>query len=65
MTSILPPQTARRDRRTNAFPVRLMLRDIPYDTRNEIGWWVWVRDARAVPGETLMFHNRIETGLNI
>ena len=41
------------------------LRDIPYDTRNEIDWWVWVRDARAVPGETLMFHNRNETGLNI
>lgn len=41
------------------------LRDIPYDTCNEIDWWVWVRDARAVPGETLMFHNRIETGLNI
>ena len=41
------------------------LRNIPYDTRNEIDWWVWVRDARAVPGETLMFHNRIETGLNI
>ena len=41
------------------------LRDIPYDTRNEIGWWAWVRGARAVPGETLMFHNRSETGVNI
>jgi acyl-lipid omega-6 desaturase (Delta-12 desaturase) len=41
------------------------LRDIPYDTRNEIGWWMWVRRARAVPGETLMFHNRIETGVDI
>lgn len=41
------------------------LRDIRYDTCNEIGWWEWVKGARAVPGETLMFHNRIETGLDI
>lgn len=38
------------------------LRDIPYDTRNEIDWWKWVRCARAMRGETLMFHNRLETG---
>ena len=41
------------------------LRDIRYDTRNEIDWWRWVRCARALPGETLMFHNRIETGADI
>jgi len=39
------------------------LRDIPYETCNEIDWKVWVRGARAVPGETLMFHNRTETGV--
>jgi acyl-lipid omega-6 desaturase (Delta-12 desaturase) len=38
------------------------LRSISCDTPNEIGWWRWVRCARALPGETLMFHNRIETG---
>jgi acyl-lipid omega-6 desaturase (Delta-12 desaturase) len=41
------------------------LRDIRYDTRNEIDWWRWVRCARALPGETLMFHNRIETGADV
>ena len=38
------------------------LRKISHATPNEIGWWRWVRCARAMPGETLMFHNRIETG---
>jgi omega-6 fatty acid desaturase (delta-12 desaturase) len=41
------------------------LRGISCDTPNEIGWWRWVRCARALPGETLMFHNRIETGADI
>lgn len=41
------------------------LRGIRYDTPNEIGWWRWVRGARALPGETLMFHNRTETGAGI
>lgn len=41
------------------------LRGISYDTRNEMDWWKWVRCARALPGETLMFHNRIETGADI
>lgn len=40
------------------------LRDIPYDTCNEVDWKVWVRGARAMRGETLMFHNRIETGVD-
>ena len=41
------------------------LRAISYDTQNEIGWWTWVRCARALPGEIFMFRNRIETGANI
>jgi fatty acid desaturase len=41
------------------------LRGISHDTPNEIDWWRWVRCARALPGETLMFHNRIETGADI
>jgi omega-6 fatty acid desaturase (delta-12 desaturase) len=38
---------------------------IPYDTQNEIDWWTWVKCARALPGETFFFHNRIETGADI
>lgn len=41
------------------------LHGISYNTPNRIGWWRWVRCARALPGETLMFHNRIETGADI
>ncbi|HSE16318.1 MAG TPA: fatty acid desaturase [Pyrinomonadaceae bacterium] len=41
------------------------LHGISHDTPNKIGWWKWVKGARALPGETLMFHNRIETGADI
>jgi omega-6 fatty acid desaturase (delta-12 desaturase) len=41
------------------------LHGISYDAPNRIGWWQWVRRARALPGETLMFHNRSETGAGI
>lgn len=41
------------------------LRGIPYDTQNKIDWWTWVRRARALPGETFIFHNRLETGADI
>jgi len=41
------------------------LHGISCDTPNKIKWWRWVRCARALPGETLMFHNRIETGADI
>jgi omega-6 fatty acid desaturase (delta-12 desaturase) len=38
---------------------------IAYDTENEIGVWTWIRRARAMPGETFLFHNRLETGADI
>lgn len=41
------------------------LRAISYNTQNEIDWWTWVRCVRAMPGEIFMFHNRIETGVDI
>jgi hypothetical protein len=41
------------------------LHGISYNTPNKIEWWQWVRGARALPGETLMFHNRSETGADI
>jgi acyl-lipid omega-6 desaturase (Delta-12 desaturase) len=41
------------------------LGSIVYDTENEIGAWIWVRRARAMPGELFLFHNRLETGADI
>jgi fatty acid desaturase len=38
---------------------------INYDTVNEIGWWTWIRRARALPGEVFLFQNRLETGADI
>ncbi|HTE47698.1 MAG TPA: fatty acid desaturase [Gemmatimonadaceae bacterium] len=38
---------------------------VTYETENEIGMWTWIRGARALPGETLLFHNRLETGADI
>ena len=41
------------------------LHGISYNAPNKIEWWRWVRGARALPGEILMFHNRSETGTDI
>jgi len=38
------------------------LRRINYTTVNEIGWWEWVRGAKRVPGDVLLYQNRIQTG---
>ena len=38
---------------------------IEYETENEIGWWTWIRRARALPGEVFLFQNRLETGADI
>ena len=38
------------------------LRRIPYAPENEIGWWHWVRGAKQVPADVLLFQNRLETG---
>jgi fatty acid desaturase len=38
------------------------LRRIPYTPENEIGWWHWVRGAKQVPADVLLFQNRLETG---
>ncbi len=38
---------------------------IAYDTENVIGWWTWIRRARALPGEVFLFQNRLETGADI
>jgi omega-6 fatty acid desaturase (delta-12 desaturase) len=38
------------------------LRRIPYTPENEIGWWHWVRGAKQIPADVLLFQNRLETG---
>jgi acyl-lipid omega-6 desaturase (Delta-12 desaturase) len=38
------------------------LRDIGYQPLHEIGWWQWVRGAKQLPGEVLLFQNREESG---
>lgn len=41
------------------------LAEIPYSPANEIGCWQWIRAARAVPGEVLLFQNRDQSGYAI
>jgi acyl-lipid omega-6 desaturase (Delta-12 desaturase) len=41
------------------------LRRIPYSPENEIGWWHWVAGAKRLPGDVLLFQNRLETGWDI
>jgi fatty acid desaturase len=38
------------------------LRQIHYTPENEIGWWQWVRGAKRVPADVLLYQNRAETG---
>jgi omega-6 fatty acid desaturase (delta-12 desaturase) len=38
---------------------------VDYEPTNEIGVWTWIRGARALPGEILLFHKRLETGADI
>jgi fatty acid desaturase len=41
------------------------LSEVTYATENEIGLRAWIRGARGMPGELLLFHNRLETGADI
>ena len=41
------------------------LRRIPYSPENEIGWWQWVSRAKRIPGDVLLFQNRLETGFDV
>ena len=38
------------------------LRRIEYTPENQIGWWKWVRGAKRVPADVLLYQNRIQTG---
>ena len=41
------------------------LRHIPYTPQNEAHWWTWIRSARAMPAQTLLFQNRHDTGSEV
>ncbi|HJR57947.1 MAG TPA: fatty acid desaturase [Vicinamibacterales bacterium] len=41
------------------------LRRIAYAPENEIGWWRWVRGAKKLRGDVLLFQNRIESGYDL
>jgi omega-6 fatty acid desaturase (delta-12 desaturase) len=41
------------------------LRQIPYTPAHEIGWWRWVRGAKRVPADVLLFQNRLDTGYDL
>jgi len=41
------------------------LGEVRYETENEVGLLAWIRGAHALPGELLLFHNRLETGADI
>ncbi|MBA2303214.1 MAG: fatty acid desaturase [Acidobacteria bacterium] len=38
------------------------LRRIAYKPENEIGWWRWVRGAKKLRGDVLLFQNRLQSG---
>ena len=41
------------------------LHRVPYVPGNEIGWWQWVRGAKQMPGDVLLFQNRLESGYDL
>jgi len=41
------------------------LRAIGYQPQHEIGWWQWVRGAKRLSGEVLLFQNREESGWDL
>ena len=41
------------------------LRAIGYQPQHEIGWWQWVRGAKQLSGEVLLFQNREESGWDL
>ena len=41
------------------------LHRIRYSPENEIGWWHWVRGAKQMRGDVLLFQNRLDTGYDL
>jgi len=42
-----------------------LLREIDYTADNEANWWTWIRMARRLPAEKLLFQNRNDTGSEV
>jgi acyl-lipid omega-6 desaturase (Delta-12 desaturase) len=38
---------------------------VAYSTQHEVGWWRWIRMAKRIPGDVLLFQNRGESGWEI
>jgi fatty acid desaturase len=38
---------------------------IGYSPENEIGWWQWLRGAKKLRGDVLLFQNRVESGFDL
>jgi fatty acid desaturase len=38
---------------------------VPYSPVNEVSCWHWIRAARRVPGEVLLFQNRQQSGYDV
>ncbi|HVH57908.1 MAG TPA: fatty acid desaturase [Vicinamibacterales bacterium] len=41
------------------------LHRIAYAPENEVGWWRWVRGAKKLRGDVLLFQNRLESGYDL
>lgn len=41
------------------------LRQIPYAPAHEIDWFTWIRGAKRVPADVLLFQNRLDTGFEL
>jgi hypothetical protein len=41
------------------------LTDIHYEPRNAVSWWGWIRKAKRVRGDILIFQNRNDTGWDL
>jgi fatty acid desaturase len=41
------------------------LRSVAYQPAHEVGWWEWIRRAKRLPGEVLLFQNRNDSGWDL
>jgi fatty acid desaturase len=41
------------------------LRSVTYQPAHEVGWWEWIRRAKRLPGEVLLFQNRDDSGWDL
>jgi len=51
--------------RVKPFVPGYQLHRITYAPENEVGWWRWVRGAKKLRGDVLLFQNRLESGYDL